>query len=65
MLTTDVYGCTIFRKTGLGSSVSDHVLYFVKLETVVCGVLSVAARVDIAVFVAMRCFSVDCVLVGA
>ena len=56
-------GISCFRKTGLGGSFGDHVSYFVKFEMVVCGVLSVAARDDIAVLVAMRCLSVDCVLV--
>lgn len=35
-------------------------LYFVKVDMVMCGVLSVATRVGVAVHVVMRCF-----LIGA
>lgn len=58
-------GASFFRKIGLGGSGGDHVSYFVKVEMVMCGVLSVASRVDVAVLVAIRCFFVDCVLIGA
>ena len=57
-------GVSFFRNIGLGGSGGDHVSYFVKVEMAVCGVLSVASRVDVAVFVTIRYFSVDCVLVG-
>ena len=41
-------GASFFRKIGLGGSGGDHVSYFVKVEMVMCGVLSVASRVDVA-----------------
>ena len=58
-------GVSVVRNTGLGGSVGDHVLYLVCVEIVVCGVLIAAARVAVLELVAIRCCSVDCVLVGA
>ena len=58
-------GVSVVRNTGLGGSVDDHVLYLVCVEIVACGVLIAAARVAVLELVAIRCFSVDCVLVGA
>ena len=57
-------GVSCFMNTGLGSSVGYYVSHFVKVEMVVCDVLSFTARVDAAVLITMRCFFVDCVLEG-
>ena len=58
-------GESVFRKTGLGGSVGDHVVYLVCVEIVVCGALMAAASVVVLVLVASRWRSVECVLVGA
>ena len=58
-------GVSVVRNTGLWGSVGDNVLYLVCVDIVVCGVLIAAARVAVLELVAIRCCSVDCVLVGA
>ena len=60
-ISVDVSCC---RETGLGGSVGDHISCFVKVEIVVCGVLSIVAWFDVLMIVAMRRFSVDYDLVG-
>ena len=63
MFATDIRWCICRQEHG--ASVGYHVLYLVCVEIVVCGVLIAAARVAVLELVAIKCCSVDCVLVGA
>ena len=58
-------GVSRARNRGLGGRAVDHESYLVDMETTVWGVLIVAARAVVAVYVATRCRSVDCVAIGA
>ena len=58
-------GVSVFRNTGLGGSDGDYVLYLVFVDIVMGGVLIAAARVAVLALVAIKCRSVDYILVGA